>query len=275
MRRLALALAVLTALPLTAATAAPAPEPVTTWVVERISPAATQGLVVRGWSGAHIHDYAFAAVASATVGKDGRFASAEGALFFGVTTESGVVVRSPAGGFRCDGLPSGGTSCTEGLAGGGIAFAVSWTKPTFNRVLVVIRGTGRSMDLGRDASPGWRVRRWAGTTRVVAAADLTSADGPLGTGAAAFNDARSAGGPDGSIAIGHPPCRTLGYGTAGTGAVLLTGDATDVVSTCPADMYPPAAASPGGTEWRLTGAGAGVSDVPARLVVVGMPARKA
>jgi hypothetical protein len=270
MRRTALALAALTAFPLAPALAAPKAEPLTTWVVERVSPDARE-VTVRGGAGAGNHDYAFAAVASATVGKDGRFESADGGLFFGATTESGAVVRTPAGNVRCDGLPSGGTACTDGLAGSGIAFAIWWGDVTFNRVLVTIRGKDRTIDLGENGSPGWRIRRWTGAVRVVTSVDYASANGPLGSGAGAFGDAQSFGGPGGSVAIGHPPCQGVGYAAAGSGVVRLQGGPHEVVATCPADQVPPAAAAPGGTEWTLTGASAGVSDVPARLVVIERP----
>jgi hypothetical protein len=271
-RRLALALAALTAFPLTPAVAAPKPT-VTTWVVERTSPA-KHPVTVRGGAGAPKHEWVMAAVASATVGRDGRFQSADGGVFFGATSESGAVVKSPAGDVRCDGLPNGGTSCTDdGLAGSGIAFAIFWDDPAFNRVLVTIRGVGASIDLGDKGSPGWRLRRWTGTTRIVTS-DMASADGPLGAGGAAFGDAQAPGGPGGSVAVGHPPCKGFGYAAAGSGAVRLLGGTKEAVATCPADLFPPAAAATGGTEWTFTGASAGVSDVPARLVVFDLPVRR-
>jgi hypothetical protein len=271
MRRLALALAALTAFPLTPALAAPKPT-VTTWVVERTS-ARADTVTVRGGAGARNHEWAMAAVASATVGKDGRFRSADGGVFFGVATESGAVVDSPAGQVRCDGVPNGGTACTDGQAGSGIGFAIMWTEATFNRVLVAIRGVNASIDLGEKGSPGWRLRRWNGTTRIVLS-DLASAHGPLGVGAAALGDAPTVGGPGGSVAIGHPPCQGVGYAAAGSGAVRLVGGTKDAIASCPADLFPPAAASPSSTEWTFSGASAGVSDTPARLVVFEMPSRR-
>jgi len=117
-----------------------------------------------------------------------------------------------------------------------------------------------------DDVRGWRLRRWDGNVREYGN-DVASASGsPYGAGA--FDDVTAIGGPRGSVAIGHPPCAYAGYASAGTGAVVLSGGRADVPSACPAPNTPPAAAMPGSAEWRLSGAIAGVADVPARLVVV-------
>jgi hypothetical protein len=153
-------------------------------------------------------------------------------------------------------------------------FMAWWDHPAFNRALVVLRGVDRRVDLGDDGSPGWRLRRWTGGTRIVADADVAGVTAPLGTGASTFVGAESVGGPAGSVAIGHLPCRDNGSASLGTGTVTLVGGTKEVDGTCPTDVYPPAAAAPGSTEWTLTGAAAGVSDVPARLVVFDMPSRR-
>ena len=263
-----LALAALAALPVLPLPAGAASDPlVKAWVVERVDPSATE-VVVRGGAGARDHDYAMAAVASATVGRDGRFTSAEGALFFGVSPESGFRVRGPAGETTCEDLPDR-RLCSTTTAAGAIAFAAGWSGVTFNLVLFVLRGRDASVDLGENGSPGWRLRRWDCRVRIVANADAASADTALGRGAGTFANAESVGGPGGSVAIGHPPCARFVVGLGG-GAVRLAGGKQEVVSTCPS-MYPPAAAAPGSTEWRLSGAAAGISDTPARLVVIEKP----
>jgi hypothetical protein len=267
MRTLAVAAALL-ALPVVPAHAAPKPPPTTTWVVERTSPRATS-LTIRGGAGAGDHEWAMAAVASATVGPDGRFSGAEGGLFFGTVADGDPAVHTPAGTARCSDLPSTGTVCaTTSVAA--IGFMIWWDDVTFNRAFVVLRGRRASVDLGeRGDSPGWRLRRWTGPVRVVADTDAAGADAVLAS-ADGFTTAHAVGGPHGSIAIGHPPCRSVGYTGAGTGAVRLVGGVEEKVATC-ADFGPPAAYKPGSTEWTFSGAAAGMSDVPARLVVIERP----
>jgi len=264
-----LAAAALLALPVVPAHAAPAPPPTTTWVVERTSPRATE-LTVRGSAGAEDKEWAMAAVASATVGADGRFRGAEGGLFFGAVAESDPWLHTPAGTTHCSELPTAGSVCANGWAGAGIGFAIWWDGITFNRVFVVMHGRRASIDLGDKGSPGWRIRRWTGPVRVIADTDAAGAETGL-AGVDGFTTAHAVGGPGGSIAVGHPPCRSVGYSGAGTGAVRLLGGVEDKVATC-ADFEPPAAYKPGSTEWTFSGAAAGMSDVPARLVVIERPA---
>ena len=263
MRTLAAALALAT-LPFAPAQAA---DPLTTtWVAERIT-SKTAPLRMFGGAGADDHDYALAAVVSATV-SNGQFTQAEGALFFGIAAESSVVVRTPAGETRCDKLPSVGTACS-GTAGAGMVFGVWWDAPEFNRALIVMRG--RSTTVALDDSPGWRLRRWTGPVRIVTG-DAVNGEAPFGTGASAWTRSASTGGPAGSVAIGHPPCRSVGYTNAGAEAARLLGGAEEVVATC-ALPYPPASYANGSAAWDFTGAAAGLSDVPARLVVIERPAR--
>ncbi|HEX8001798.1 MAG TPA: hypothetical protein VF519_03795 [Mycobacteriales bacterium] len=269
MRRLALTvpLALLATLPAVPAHAAPE---LRGWVLERVSAAATPP-GVRGGASAYDHEYAYAAVASATAGEDGRFDDADGALFFGSTAESDPVVRTPAGEHRCSEVPVGGTACADATAGSGIAFAVWWDEAAFDRVVVVVRGRGPAVELMEDVH-GWRLSEWTGTVREVAG-DLAGADtSPYGLGS--FVDAGAVGGPGGSVAIGHPPCTQVTYASTGSGAVRLLGGTRDKVASCPATFAPPAAGAPGSTEWSLTGAAAGVSDVPVRMVVIEAPQRR-
>jgi hypothetical protein len=273
MRRLALVLAVVTAFPLSPVSAAPPKIGISTWVVERVKPNA-RALSISGGASAWNHDYAFAAVASVSLDKDGRFADAEGGLFYGAAAESGVFVRTPAGDVACGGLPNGGTACHDGLAGAGIAFAIWWDNASFNKVFVVLRGSDRSAKIDTKSSPGWRIRPWTGPVRVVTNADYGSVMGPLGTGVTVSGDATAAGGSTGSVAIGHPACASYGVAAAGSGVVTLQGGTKDVTRTCPKDVAPPAAAAPGGTEWTLSGASAGQTDVPTRLIVIEPPPRR-
>jgi hypothetical protein len=266
MRRLTL-LAALLALPVVPAHAAPAPPPTTTWVAVRTSPSA-RTLTVSGGAGARDHEWAMAAVASASVGPDGRFSGADGALFFGATAESGITVTSPAGQTQCKDVPNAGQVCADGYAGAGIGFAVWWDEVDFNRVFVVMRGRDAGVELGPD-SAGWRLSRWTGPVRVVTN-DVASAAAPFGAGAAGFTSATAVGGPGGSVAIGHPPCSMMAVPGAGQGVVRLLGGVQDKVATC-ADLTPPASYKPGSTEWSFSGAVAGYSDVPARLVVIERP----
>lgn len=262
MRRLTLAVAALAALPLPAH-AAPQP-PLRAYVLERVAADATDPGVTGG-AGANDHQYAYAAVASATVGDDGRLRGADGALFFGATAESDTSASSPNGTTRCSQLPGAGQVCGSGYAAAGIAFAVWWDDAAFNRVVVVMRGHHQQLRL-MDGVRGWRLRRLDGTVREVAGDLAGASTTPYGAGS--FVDAESVGGPGGSVAIGHPPCAQVGYAGAGGGAVRLLGGTKEAVATCPATFAPPAAAAPGSTEWVLTGAAAGVSDVPVRMVVI-------
>jgi hypothetical protein len=267
MRRLMLVLPVLALLPLTSADAAERTV-VRAWVAERVSAAAT-AIEVNGGAGVNDHDYAMAAVASATVGRDGRLTGADGALFFGATIDSTPSVGTPGGSLHCEALPAAGTACSDMPAFGAIGFAVGWSDAAFNRVFVVVRGTDPSVALGRKVR-GWELHRWYGRVRI-ARGDDADATTPVGFGAGAFTTAEAVGGPGGSVAIGHPPCKMAGYAAAGAGAIVLSGGTHDVVASCPADQVPPAAAAPGSTEWTLSGAVSGVSDVPARMVVIERP----
>jgi hypothetical protein len=271
MRRLAAAIAaaIAAAVALPVVPAHAGTPPTTTWVVERTSSRA-RTLTIRGGAGAGEHEWAMAAVVAATVGADGRFRGAEGGLFFGATAED-AKVTGPDGVTHCKDLPVPGGVCMSDF-GAAIGFAIWWDEITFNRAFVVLRGRDASIDLGDHGSPGWRIRRWTGPVRVVGDVDDAAVEGPLGAGAGGFTKAEAVGGPGGSVAIGHPPCRSLGYTGAGSGAVRLLGGVQDAVATC-ADWAPPAAYKPGSTEWSFTGAIAGVSDVPARLVVIERPLR--
>lgn len=266
MRRLALLVALL-ALPVSAAEAK-APMRTTTWVVERVSSDASDTLTVRGGAGADEHEWAMAAVAAASVGQDGRFTFAEGGLFFGAMANE-TTVTSPAGETRCSDVSAVKAVCLSDF-GAGIGFAIVWSKVTFNRAFVVLRGRAASIDLGEDGTRGWRYRRWTGPVRILGDDGEVSAAGPVGTSTSTFTDAEAAGGPGGSIAIGHLPCRGIGYTNTGSGAARLRGGTKDVVATC-ADWYPPASYNAGGAEWTFSGAATGVSDVPARLVVIQRP----
>lgn len=269
MRRLAVALALLAALPVPAGAASQ--PPLRGYVLEKVSADATAP-GVSGGAGAYDHQYAYAAVAAATVGRDGRFGDAEGGLFFGATAESDPEASTPGPAVRCSDVPAAGQVCSSGMAGAGIAFAVWWDGDvTFNRVVVAMRGNDQQLRI-MDGVRGWRLRRWDGAVREVAG-DLAGATGsPAGAGA--FVDAQAVGGPGGSVAIGHPPCRQATYASAGTGAVRLLGGTREAVGTCGASLAPPAAAAPGSTEWTFTGAAAGVSDVPVRMVVIEAPQRR-
>jgi len=263
MRRLALVLAVLATAPLPASAAAGQP-PLRAYVLERVSPHATDP-GVSGGAGADNHQYAYAAVASATAGDDGRFDDAEGALFFGTSAESDPAVSTPNGDTHCSQVPQAGQVCSSSYAGAAIGFAVWWDDATFDRVLVVMRGNNQRVEL-MDGVRGWALKRWNGTVREVAG-DLAGATAsPYGAGS--FVEAEAVGGPGGSVAIGHPPCMRVTYASTGAGAVRLLGGTRDVVGTCSASLVPPAAAAPGSTEWSLSGATAGVSDVPVRMVVI-------
>lgn len=264
MRRTAAVALALAVLPLAPAGAAADPL-LATWVVERVSPTA-KTLTVRGSAGALGGEHAFAAVASATVGRDGKLSGADGALFFGVVPDSRIQMETPAGRVECKDIPVAATVCAQQMAVGVIAFAVWWSDVTFNRAFVVLRGRSRGIDLGEHGSPGWRLRRWTGPTRVVTDADMASAGTPLGRGAGSFGYA-SAPAAAGSVAIGKLPCMNAGYTNVGAGAAELRGGIRPVLATC-ADWYPPAAASRGATEWEFEGAAGGVSDTPARLVVI-------
>lgn len=265
MRRLAVLALLLTALPLAPASAAD--RLLTTWVVERTT-SSPAPLTIRGGAGAHDGDYAFAAVAGATV-RDGRFTSAEGGLFFGLAPDSQVSAHTPAADVECKDVPVASGVCAGAITGGGIAFVVWWDEPAFNRAFLVLRGVGKSMDLGEDGSPGWRLSRWTGTTRVVTDADMVTAGSAMGRGAGAFGYADAPGLAGGSVAIGSLPCENFVVG-AGAGAATLTGGTKDAVATC-ADSSPPAAAAPGSTEWVFEGAAGGVAAHPARLVVIQAP----
>ncbi len=268
MRRLALVLAAVTALPLLPAEAG-AGSTVTTWVAERTSSTA-RTVLVRGGAGTGDHDYAMAAVAGATIGSDGRFTGAEGGLFFGATAESDSGIKTPVGETRCSDLPNPGGSVCFQWSGAAIGFAILWEDVPFNRVFVVLRGRDAVVDLGEDGTEGWRLRRWYGPVRISGDGDDAAADVALGVGAGTFSQAGAIGGPGGSVAIGHPPCRSVGYTGLGSGVVGLYGGEQDVVATC-AGMAPPASAAAGSTEWTFSGAAAGMSDVPARLVVIEQP----
>jgi hypothetical protein len=119
------------------------------------------------------------------------------------------------------------------------------------------------------------LRAWRGAVRMVDDVDPVSVTGPAYTGAgetAALVEAP--GGAAGSIAFAHPSCgRGLGLVTIGAAAMTLTGGTDDVVADCPTDVVPPTGSARGRTTWRLTGAGAGASDVPVRLVVIDLPIR--
>jgi hypothetical protein len=263
MRRLAalaLSLSFLPAVPAHAASSM-----TTTWVVERVSPRATT-LTVRGGAGARDGEYAMAAVASATVDGRGTLTGAEGALFFGIAPDGETVVSTPAGDYGCHDVPNAGTACALHTEFGVIGFAVWWDDVTFNRVFVVLHGRNRSIDLGEHGSPGWRARRWTGAVRVVTD-DIVVGPAAAGRAPSAFTYAESYGGRGGSVAIGHLPCLSAGYTNAGSGAARLLGGEHDVVGTC-ADFAPPAAFASGSTEWAFDGAAGGVSDTPARLVVI-------
>lgn len=262
MRRLAPFLALsLSALPLAPVADAAGPA-LTAYVVERTDPDAAS-LTVSGGVGAGDREYALAAVATANTGANGRFTSADGALFFGVTVEAYAAVKTPAGTYRCGDIPVAGTACAGALAGGGIGFAVWWDDAAFDQALVVLRGRGADLDV----SVGWAASRWTGSVRVVDNADAASVT-TTGGGVAAFaGEATAPGGGRGSVAIAHPPCHLFGIAAPGAGAVALTGGAAPVVAACPDALAPPASAASGATTWKLTGAAAGVSDVPARLVV--------
>lgn len=265
MRRLAALALMLTALPLAPASAA---DPLlTTYVVERTT-AATAPLTIRGGAGAHGGDYAFAAVAGAT-SRNGRLISAEGALFFGLAPDSELGARTPVADVECKDVPVASGVCAGTITGGAIAFAVWWDEPAFNRAFVVLRGVGKSVDLGERGSPGWRLSRWTGSTRVVTDADLVTAGTAMGRGAGSFGYASAPGAVRGSVAIGSLPCESFVVG-AGAGAATLTGGTKDALATC-ADTYPPAAAAPSSTEWVFEGAAAGVAAHPARLVVIQAP----
>lgn len=265
MRRLTV-LAALLALPVVPAHAAP--PPTVTYVAERLSPTA-HTVEISGGAGASDHEWALAAVVAATVDSAGRFTYAEGGLFFGAVAESGAVVRTPVATKRCADLPTA-AFCANSRAGAGIGFVIWWDDAAFNRVFVVLRGRDASASL--DGTRGWRLRRWTGPVHVVADGDYAGADTVLGASAGAFAKANAVGGVRGSLSVGHPPCRTLGYTGAGTGVVQLKGGADDVTATCAVET-PPAAYARGSTEWELTGEAAGMSDVPARLVVIEPPAR--
>ncbi|HEV2890240.1 MAG TPA: hypothetical protein VGX28_07660 [Frankiaceae bacterium] len=268
MRRLAAALVLAAALPVPAADAGL--PPLRAYVLERVSADATDP-AVRGGTWAGDGQYAYAAVASATAGADGRFDDAEGAMFFGVSATSDPSVSTPAGRVQCSAVPAAGTACVDGMAGGGIAFLVWWEDATFDRVVVAMRGHDQRVELD-DHVRGWRLSAWRGPVREVAGDLATATATPYGAGS--FVDAESVGGPGGSVAIGHPPCTQVGYVSGGAGAVRLLGGTREVVGSCPATFSPPAAAAPGSTEWSLTGAAGGVSDVPVRMVVIESPVRR-
>jgi hypothetical protein len=143
---------------------------------------------------------------------------------------------------------------------------VWWDEASFNRVVVVMRGNDQGIEL-MDGVRGWRIEPWDGWLKEVGGDGAGASATPYG--ASAFVAANAVGPAGGSVAIGHPPCAYFGYASAGSGAVRLTGGHEDIVSACPAPNTPPAAAMPGSAEWRLSGATAGITDVPARLVVVG------
>lgn len=266
MRTLLATLAVLAALPLPADAAR---LPVRAYVLERVSDDATDP-GISGGAGARDHEYAFAAVASVTTSR-GRFADATGALFFGVTAESDPEATGPGGATRCSAVPGAREVCGRTVSGAGLAFAVWWEDATFDYVLVAMRGRDQEVR-PMEGVRGWRLRPWRGAVREVAG-DLAGATAsPYGLGS--FVDAEAVGGPGGSVAIGHPPCTQVAYASGGAGGVRLLGGTREALGACPATFAPPAAASPGSTEWTLTGAAAGVSDVPVRMVVIEAQARR-
>lgn len=263
MRRLAALALLLTVLPLAPVSAA---DPMlATWVVERVSPTA-RTLSLNGGAGARDGEHAFAAVASATMGSDGKFAGADGALFFGVMPDSQAEARTPAGDVACRDVPVAATVCAMQTAAGAIGFAAWWSDVTFNRAFVVLHGRDKVVRL--DRSPGWRLRRWTSPVRVVTDADMVTTGTPVGRGVGTFGYAGAPGFPGGSVAIGKLPCLNAGYANVGAGAARLIGGPKEVVATC-ADWYPPASAARGSTEWELDGAASGAADTPARLVVIG------
>lgn len=249
MRRLAILALALSAMPLAPASAAAR---TVTYVAERVADEAP--LMLSGSAGVGPGEHAFAAVATVAG------TSAEGALFFGLSMDTDL----RAGSVHCGDLPGAGQACSTLTGFGGLGFVVWWDEAAFDRAFVVLRGNDVRADLH---SPGWTLREWTGATRVVTDADVASAGTALGRGVSAFAGAATAPGSAGSVAIGKLPCMTVAYANAGAGAGLLTGGASDAVASC-ADFAPPAAVSDEATTWSFTGAGTGVADTPARLVVI-------
>lgn len=263
MRRVAALALLLAAAPVTPADAKVT---TTTWVVERTNDD-QRPLTIRGDAGAGNGEYAFAAVATADVSRSGEFTAAQGVLFFGIAPDTQATTQTPVADVACRDLPTVSTVCAGQDSAGVVFFGVWWDSPSFDRAFVVLRGDDKSVDLGHKGSPGWRLRRWTGGVRVVDKGDLARTAGAMGNGAAVFGRSEAPGGVAGSIAIGHLPCTHLSAPGYGTGAATLTGGEAEVLATC-ADRLPPAAYARGGTEWVLDGAVTGLSDSPARLVVI-------
>lgn len=263
MRRLAALTLLLAAAPVAPAHAAAT---TTTWVVERVRDDAGP-LTIRGGAGAGDGEYAFAAVATTTVDAKGQFDSAQGVLFFGVAPDTQASTTTPVGDLACRDVPAASEICAGQASGGVVVFAAWWDAPGFDLAFVVLHGSDKTIDLGERGSRGWRARRWTAPVRVVDEGDLARTAGAFAMGAAVFGRSEAPGGVAGSLAIGHIPCKHLSSPGYGTGAATLTGGEKDVLATC-ADFSPPAAYAFGGTEWVLDGAVTGVSDSPARLVVI-------
>ena len=165
---------------------------------------------------------------------------------YGVTPECpGVVCSTPAGvptsyGFSSNGHPTDAT----------ILIATSSVQHASVEV----------------TSPGWRVRPWTPTMRIV----TTEEAGDRGARAlhmsvGNFTEARAAGGKHGSLAWAYLPCEDRGEGRA-----TLAGGTRVWSLACPNE--PSALAeTPRGTAWRFHGSASGMSAVVNVLVVVDFP----
>ena len=142
-----------------------------------------------------------------------------------------------------------------------------------SRVFVAVYGTRPSARLGTLAR-GWRLEEVPPTFSFVRGyeAEATGAQGGLAGGAEVFRSAAAAGGEDGSVAVGQPPCSDPLW-QPGAGVTRLVGGETEPSHVCGADTGGVTDFAAEATTWRLDGAAAGalVSGDLTRLVVIDLP----
>ena len=272
MRRLALAAALLVvpvvpahSAGLTPASAAPRIE-TRVYVFDRVHPKApmlaVKAVVETGG------DYALGASAAAIVGRDGRYYKVSGGGFMGVTSGRKSVV-GPTSGLPVCSVDPNVHHCQEPtgeytwwMAGDGL----------YNRLFVILHG--RIKSVGFTVPDGWRQWRLTGHVSLVAGSETVTVQPAQDYRFGQFDGrVTAAGGPHGSIALGHPvPCSYFGMGT---GDVWLRGGQVDVEDHCTAPPYRnvavPVSYADGRTTWTYEGTTTGWSDVPIRLLVMDLP----
>ena len=266
MRSLALAAALLV-VPVSPGHAANAPK-TWTYVIERSS-RNTWPLELKADVKAE-GEYALIAVATAWVDR-GIVGGVRGVAVVGTPAEVGGYVDSQTGEGTCDG-DQASYFCFGNRQHGGVYLSGTWQPSAmFNRMYLVLHGSGATLDV--YSSVGWRLRRWKGAVRLVTGDDQVAQYTPYIVGVAASDGATSSGGARGSIAFARPPCKHLND-KIGTGSARLRGGQREVDASCNAadrlNREAPVGYAPKRTTWRLDGSSAGWSDVPVRLVVMDM-----